>query len=202
MKIVLFGPPGAGKGTQAVEISKLYNIPHISTGELLRKNIAEKTPVGLVALSYIERGRLAPDDVVIKLLKDELDSCDNGFLLDGFPRTLVQAEELDKITEIDALLDLELSEEIVMERILGRMVCPSCGRNYNIKLHSSLTCECGATLVRRSDDTEETVRERLNVYNQQTKPIIEHYKKQGKLIVIDGNSSVEQVFSDIKKALR
>lgn len=202
MKIVLFGPPGAGKGTQANEISNIYELPHISTGALLRKHIEEKTKIGLVALGFIERGKLAPDDVVMEVLKQELAKCKDGFLLDGFPRTLPQAEMLDQITDIDIVLNIELDDEAVVDRIVNRMVCPSCGKNYNKKIHSVTICDdCGVQLTCRKDDTEEIVRERLNVYEAQTMPIIDHYLAKGKLVHIDGNGTISEVLERIKKAL-
>lgn len=201
MKIVLFGPPGAGKGTQAEKISKKYGLPHISTGEILRKNIEAKTPTGLVALGYIERGKLAPDDIVIELLKSELDF-KKGFLLDGFPRTLVQAEMLDEITSLDAVVNIMLDSESVIDRITSRLVCPLCGKNYNSKIAKADFCEIdGTKLVKRKDDTEETVRERLKVYTAQTVPVLDYYRRQNKVIDIDGQSGVDEVFERIKKAL-
>ena len=200
MRIVLFGPPGAGKGTQAEKISNMYGLPHISTGALLRKNIEEKTKIGLVALGFIERGKLAPDDIVIELLKNELDF-NKGFLLDGFPRTLAQAELLDEITDIDVVLNIQLDDESVVSRIVNRMVCPVCGKNYNKKIHSVTVCHCGASLTLRKDDTEEIVRERLAVYTDHTMPIIGHYEAKGKLVNIDGDGSIDEVFERIKKVL-
>ena len=201
MKIVLFGPPGAGKGTQANEISKVYELPHISTGALLRKHIEEKTKIGLVALGFIERGKLAPDDIVAEVLKEELAKCKNGFLLDGYPRTLPQAELLDTITDIDIVLNIQIDDEAVVDRIVNRMVCPVCGKNFSKKLHSTEVCDCGATLTLRKDDTEEIVRERLAVYAAETMPIIDHYKAKGNLVDIDGDGSIQQVFERIQKAL-
>ncbi len=202
MKIGLFGPPGAGKGTQAEKISKLYGLPHISTGALLRKNIEEKTQIGLVALKFIERGKLAPDDVMTQVLKDELSKYSGGFLLDGYPRTLAQAQLLEEITDLDIVLNIEIDPESVVDRIVNRMICPVCGKNYSKKIHLSDICENdGAKLTSRSDDTEEIVKERLNVYFEQTMPIIAYYKQQGKIVDIDGSGSIEEVFERIKKAL-
>ena len=201
MKIVLFGPPGAGKGTQAEHISNMYGLPHISTGAVLRKNIEEKTQIGLVALQFIERGKLAPDDVMMDVLKMELSGCKNGFLLDGFPRTLAQAEALDKITDVDVVLNIEIDEDSVVERIVNRMVCSKCGKNYNKKIHSHTACDCGGALIVRKDDNEEVVRERLRVYESETRPVTEHYLKQNKLAHIDGHGSIEEVFERIKQAL-
>lgn len=200
MKIVLFGPPGAGKGTQAEKISNMYNILHISTGELLRKNIEEKTQIGLVALEYIERGKLAPDEVVLEVVNSAIKGKDS-FLLDGFPRTVPQAEALDKITDIDIVLNIKLNEALIVDRILNRLVCPACGKNYNKRLYTQPDCTCGARLTSRKDDTEEVVRERLKVYASQTLPLIGYYQKRNKLVDIDGTGSVDEVFARISEAL-
>lgn len=202
MKIVLFGPPGAGKGTQAEKISKKYGLPHISTGEILRKNIEAKTPTGLVALGYIERGKLAPDDLVVELIKETLASCKDGYLLDGFPRTLPQARKLDEITDVDVVLNIAVDEQSVVDRIINRMVCPVCGKNYNRRTHVGDLCDDdGAKLTTRKDDTEEIVRERLAVYAAQTLPIVDYYKAKGKLADIDGDGAVDEVFDRIKRVL-
>lgn len=201
MKIVLFGPPGAGKGTQAKRISNMYGLPHISTGDLLRKNIEEKTEIGLVALKFIERGKLAPDDVVTELLKESIDGYD-GFLLDGYPRTVPQAQALETFADIDVVLDLELSEEQIIDRIVNRMICARCGKSYNKRLHPCEVCDDdGEKLTLRKDDTEEIVRERLKVYEAQTMPLENYYEAKGKLRRIDGNGSVDDVFEIIKNAL-
>lgn len=200
MKIVLFGPPGAGKGTQADLISKEYGLPHISTGEVIRKNIAEKTSVGLAALKYIECGKLVPDEVVNELLRGELVG-KSGCLLDGYPRTISQAKTLETITDVDVVLNIDVDLEAVVDRIVNRLVCTRCGKNYNRKLHSSTICECGAPLSTRADDNEQTVRSRLKVYEESTKPLIEFYRAKGKLVDIDGNGSISEVFERIKKAL-
>ncbi len=202
MKIGLFGPPGAGKGTQADKISKLYGLPHISTGALLRKNIEEKTQVGLVALKYIERGMLAPDEVMTQVLKAELGKYADGFLLDGYPRTLAQAELLEDITDLDFVLNIDVDPELITDRIVNRLVCPVCGKNYNKRLYPRDVCEDdGAKLTTRKDDTEEIVKQRLNVYFKETMPIIAYYKQKGKMIDIDGNGSIDEVFGRIEKAL-
>lgn len=200
MKIVLFGPPGAGKGTQAELISKEYGLSHISTGEVIRKNIRNKTSIGLAALEFIESGKLVPDDVVGKLLVGEIEGKDS-YLLDGFPRTIPQAKMLEGIADIDAVINLDVDLEAVVDRIVNRLVCTACGKNYNKKLHSALTCECGAPLSTRADDNEQTVRNRLAVYEESTKPLIEFYRAKGKLVDIDGNGSIDEVFEKIKRVL-
>jgi len=201
LKIVLFGPPGAGKGTQAEHISKMYGLPHISTGAVLRKNIELKTQIGLVALKYIERGFLAPDDVMMDVLGSELPRCRHGFLLDGFPRTLAQAEALEKITDVDVVLNIEIDAETVVDRIVNRMVCTKCGKNYNKKIHPVEVCDCGHPLSLRKDDSEEVVRDRLRVYESDTRPVAGFYRERGKLVEIDGNGTIDEVFQKIKAVL-
>ena len=166
------------------------------------KNIEEKTQVGLVALEFIERGKLAPDDVVTQMLAEELKKCPDGFLLDGYPRTLAQAQTLEGLTKLDIVLNIEIDPELVVDRIVNRMVCPVCGKNYSKRLHSSDICDNdGAKLTCRSDDTEEIVKERLEVYEKQTMPIIAYYKAKGNIVDIDGNGNVDEVFARIEKAL-
>ena len=203
MNIILLGAPGAGKGTQAVQISQNYNIPHISTGDIFRKNIKEKTPVGIKAKSFIDAGKLVPDSVVIEIVKNRLleDDCKTGYLLDGFPRTVVQAQELDKITGIDAVLNLDIDLNLLMNRLTGRRVCEICGDSTHIDLKKDSKCKCGGNYIQRDDDKEETVNSRLKVYQNQTKPLISYYKNQGKLIDIQANKSVNEVYENIKKSL-
>ena len=205
MKIVLLGPPGAGKGTQAKSISNRYSIPHISTGDIFRKNISENTPLGIEAKSYMDNGQLVPDEVTINMVKDRLqqDDCKNGYLLDGFPRTVHQAEALDNfLTEreesIDTALLIEVPKEFILERMTGRRVCPSCGASYHIKFNPPANdgkCDlCGSDVIQRKDDTEETVKERLDVYENQTQPLIDFYKNKKQLSVVDGTQAINEVF--------
>ncbi|MBO3320347.1 adenylate kinase [Clostridium perfringens] len=212
MKIVLLGPPGAGKGTQAKSISNRYSIPHISTGDIFRKNISENTPLGIEAKSYMDNGQLVPDEVTIKMVKDRLqqDDCKNGYLLDGFPRTVHQAEALDNfLTEreesIDTALLIEVPKEFILERMTGRRVCPSCGASYHIKFNPPTNdgkCDlCGSDVIQRKDDTEETVKERLDVYENQTQPLIDFYKNKKQLSVVDGTQAINEVFESICKIL-
>ena len=212
MKIVLLGPPGAGKGTQAKSISNRYSIPHISTGDIFRKNISENTPLGIEAKSYIDNGQLVPDEVTINMVKDRLqqDDCKNGYLLDGFPRTVHQAEALDNfLTEreesIDTALLIEVPKEFILERMTGRRVCPSCGASYHIKFNPPTNdgkCDlCGSDVIQRKDDTEETVKERLDVYENQTQPLIDFYKNKKQLSVVDGTQAINEVFESICKIL-
>lgn len=212
MKIVLLGPPGAGKGTQAKSISNRYSIPHISTGDIFRKNILENTPLGIEAKSYMDNGQLVPDEVTINMVKDRLqqDDCKNGYLLDGFPRTVHQAEALDNfLTEreesIDTALLIEVPKEFILERMTGRRVCPSCGASYHIKFNPPANdgkCDlCGSDVIQRKDDTEETVKERLDVYENQTQPLIDFYKNKKQLSVVDGTQAINEVFESICKIL-
>lgn len=204
MNIILLGAPGAGKGTQAVQISQNYKIPHISTGDIFRKNIKEKTPVGIKAKSYIDAGKLVPDSVVIEIVKNRLsdDDCKKGWLLDGFPRTVIQAEELDKITNIDAVLNLDIDLKLLMHRLTGRRVCDFCGdSSHTDYIKNDAKCKCGGKYIQREDDKEETVKSRLKVYEEQTKPLINYYKNKGILIDIEAVKSVSEVYENVKKSL-
>ena len=205
MNVILLGAPGAGKGTQAVRIAAAMNIPHISTGDIFRKNIKEKTPVGLKAKSYIDRGQLVPDEVGVEIVQPRIDEddCKNGFLLDGFPRTIAQAEALDRLTNIDSVINLEVDLDKLVDRITGRRVCEKCGESYHVSTKKDDICEkCGGKLIQRADDTEETVKSRLNVYKNETAPLINFYKNQGVLKNVDGMKSIEEVFEEISKALK
>ncbi|HEY5576506.1 MAG TPA: adenylate kinase [Clostridiaceae bacterium] len=212
MKIILLGPPGAGKGTQAKSISKEYNIPHISTGDIFRKNISEKTPLGLEAKGYMDSGKLVPDELTINLVKDRLthEDCKNGFMLDGFPRTVKQAEALDAFLkerniDIDAALLIDAPKDLIIERMTGRRVCSHCGETYhvtNIPPKVEDVCDlCGSALIQRKDDNLETVIERLEVYDKQTQPLVEYYKGRGKLMSVDGSKEQHEVFKDIRDLL-
>ncbi|MCU0851811.1 MAG: adenylate kinase [Thermoplasmata archaeon] len=207
MKLVIFGPPSAGKGTQAQKLSQKYGIPQVSTGDLLRKAVAEKTPLGLKVKSYLDQGRLGPDDLIVKLIQERVSKpdCKKGYLLDGFPRTIGQAKELDKMTEVDVVLNIVVDFDVLVERAVGRRSCPKCGAVYHIKFNPPAnkdTCEkCGSRLVQRDDDKEETVRNRLKVYREQTAPLVEHYRKKGKIADIDGSKGIDAVFEQMVKVV-
>ena len=206
--VVLLGPPGAGKGTQAKKISEKYNILHISTGDIFRANVKEGTPLGLKAKKYMDKGLLVPDELVCDLVEDRVswEDCKNGYLLDGFPRTVFQAEHFDKYLnkigeELDLVLDIEVPDEAILPRMAGRRVCRGCGASYhitNMPPKKEGVCDlCGGEVYQRADDTEETVKARLDVYHDQTSPLIEYYTKSGKNAVVDGNREVEEVFETI-----
>ncbi len=212
MNLILLGPPGAGKGTQAVKIVEKYNVPHISTGDIFRKNIKEGTPLGKKAQEYMDRGELVPDSLVIEIATDRLteDDCKDGFLLDGFPRTVEQAEALDEFlagrgSKVDCVLDIDVDKEELMTRLTGRRVCRSCGASYhivNIPPKQEGVCdECGGELYQRADDTVETVTNRIEVYNSQTKPLINYYEEKGNIAHLDGAAALDDVFADIVKVL-
>ena len=200
MNLILLGPPGAGKGTQAVRISERYSLPHISTGDMLRSAIKAQTPMGLAAKSHIDKGELVPDDVVIGVVRERLAmaDCAKGFLLDGFPRTLVQAEALEKIASVDVALCVDAEAEALVQRIAGRRVCTKCNGTFHVSALKGTVCPvCGAALMQRDDDQEKTVRNRLAVYEAQTKPLIDFYTHKGILRSVDGMQAIEKVFQDI-----
>lgn len=203
MNLILFGAPGAGKGTQAKELIKKYNIPQISTGDILRSAIANKTPLGLEAKKLMDKGQLVSDEIVNGLVEDRLqeDDCENGFIMDGFPRTTAQAEALDKILkklgkEIEKVIALNVSDDEIVDRITGRRVSKKTGKIYHIKYNPPVD-ENPEDLEQRADDTEEIVLKRLNVYNEQTAPVLEYYKNQNKVYEIDGAQKLEKITEDI-----
>jgi len=207
MKLIIFGPPSAGKGTQAQMLSKKYGIPQVATGDLLRDAVAKQTPLGIKIKSYLDTGKLGPDDLIVQLIKDRTSKpdCKNGYLLDGFPRTMGQAVELDKMTSVDLVLNIVVDMEALVERAVGRRICPKCAAVYHIKFNQpkklGVCDKCGASLIQRDDDKEETVRKRLKVYTEQTAPLIEHFKKKGNLVDIDGSKGIDGVFDQMVKAI-
>lgn len=205
MNVIFLGPPGAGKGTQAVRVCERLGIPQISTGDILRRAMKEQTPTGLAAKSYVDKGELVPDSVVIDIVRERLeqDDCANGYVLDGFPRTVPQAEALASFARIDAVIDIEVSDEKLTERLSGRRVCPACGGTYHVStLDGATTCaKCNTALIQRGDDKAETVLSRLAVYHAQTAPLIDYYEQRGLLRRVDGAQPMDACFAAILQAL-
>lgn len=212
MNLILLGPPGSGKGTQAKMIAQHLGIPQVSTWDMLRAAVKEGTPMGLKAKAMMDAGALVPDEVVVGIVRERLqkDDCVNGFILDGFPRTVAQADTLqsnlaDLGKSINMVISLEVDNEAVVERISGRRTCPDCGRMYHVQFdppESADTCgECGSALIQRDDDREATVRKRLDVYAQQTAPLVEYYNNAGLLKSIDGMQAIQTVQAEILQAL-
>lgn len=206
MRLIFLGPPGAGKGTQAARVCAAYGIPQISTGEILRAAIANQTEIGMKAKSFIDAGQLVPDDVVIEIVRQRLqdDDCRKGFILDGFPRTVAQAEALLSFADIDLVISLELPDDEVVRRLGGRRVCPDCGATYNVELlgGKEVCALCEAPLVVRNDDSEATIRNRLAVYERQTAPLIDFFAERGMLYSVSGLIGLENVTSEICKAIQ
>ena len=208
MKLILLGAPGAGKGTQAENISKKYNIPAISTGDMIRAAIKSGSELGQKVQSYINAGHLVPDETVIDIIKERLtkDDCKNGFILDGFPRTIPQAEALDNLSvNVDFALSIEVADERIVQRMSGRRACPSCGMTYHLEYKPSKdnkTCDgCGADLVIRNDDKPETVLERLKIYHDQTEPLKAYYAAKNKLITVEGQEELSETTALTFKAI-
>ncbi len=212
MLIIMLGPPGAGKGTQADRIVEEHDLAYISTGEILRNAVKDDTALGRKARQYMDEGQLVPDSLIVEIVKNRLaePDCNNGALLDGFPRTVVQAEFLDKVlvengASIDRVLLIEVAENELIERLTGRRVCSDCAANYHIKYKPpqvrNVCDQCGGDLIQRDDDAIETVKERLLVYKKQTEPLIEYYRKQGNLSLINGDQDITSVSKQINSVL-
>jgi adenylate kinase len=197
MNIILQGAPGAGKGTQASKIADRYGLPHISTGDIFRENIKNQTEIGVLAKSYIDKGQLVPDEVTCKIVEERInrDDCKNGYMLDGFPRTIAQAEALDKITKIDLVINIDVDHSLLMERLCGRRVCKDCGESYHLsRLNGETKCaRCGGDLYQRKDDNPETVQSRLDVYNAQTAPLIAYYTEKGLIFNVHSDERPPEV---------
>lgn len=211
MRLVLLGPPGAGKGTQAKMLEERYHLSHISTGDIFRANIKNQTELGKKVESYLSSGQLVPDELTIAMLWDRLDrEGDKGFLLDGFPRTLEQADALKaglakRACPLDAVISIEVEEKVLVKRLAGRRTCPQCGASFHISdqppQKEGICDVCGTSLIQRTDDTEETVQNRIAVYRKQTEPLVAYYDKEGILVHINGDQPVESVFHAIEEAL-
>ncbi|MCI8372166.1 MAG: adenylate kinase [Lachnospiraceae bacterium] len=213
MKIIMLGAPGAGKGTQAAKLAEKYQIPHISTGDIFRANIKQQTELGKKAKSYMDQGLLVPDELVVDLVVDRLraEDCKNGYILDGFPRTIPQAQSLDRAldedgTKIDYAIDIEVPDENIVNRMSGRRTCPDCGATYHM-VHMPTKVEgicdvCGKEIVLRDDDQPETVQKRLDVYHEQTSPLIEYYQAKKVLKEIDGTKEIEEIFQSLVEMMQ
>lgn len=212
MNLILLGPPGAGKGTQATRIVEKYKVPHISTGDIFRENIKNNTPLGQKAQEYMNKGELVPDQLVVDIALDRLgkDDCKNGFLLDGFPRTVFQADALDKFLRdkgkgIDLVINIEVEDKMLIERLDARRVCPTCAATYNVigmpPKKEGICDKCNDTLIQRKDDKKETVGNRIKVYHEQTSPLIDYYKEKGLIEDFDGMIGADALFDEIVKAI-
>ncbi|MDK2463888.1 MAG: adenylate kinase [Candidatus Korarchaeota archaeon] len=212
MRLVIMGPPGAGKGTQSALISSKYGIPHVSTGDMFREILKRSDGLANRIRKYVESGELVPDELVVEMVRDRIcrPDCEGGFILDGFPRTVAQAEALDRMLEsagkeLNAVLYLRVSEEAVVRRLSRRRVCESCGAiyhlDYNPPKRPGVCDRCGGRLIQRDDDREEVIRERLRVYHEQTEPLINYYREKGLLVEIDGCKEIHQVWEDVQRVL-
>lgn len=212
MRLIFLGPPGAGKGTQSQKLAESLGIPQVSTGDMLRQAVAQKTPLGEVARGYMESGGLVPDDIIVGIVSERIqkDDCAKGYILDGFPRTVVQAEKLDEALRsarehLDAVVNIVIEEEELVRRLSGRRVCEACQRAYHVSTSASKqggVCDaCGGRLVTRADDEAGTVRTRLEVYRNQTSPLVQYYRQKGLLRDVEGIGSIQDVFSRINKAI-
>lgn len=204
MKIVILGAPGCGKGTQAKLLEMKYGLKHLAAGDLIREEVANKTELGRKVESYVSKGKLAPDEIVIKLIKKAILNNDK-FILDGFPRNLNQAKALDKISDLDLAVNIDIDDYTAIKRLSARRICPKCDAIFHLKTsppkRKNICDFCKSKLIQRSDDREEVIKERLKVYKEETLPLIDYYRSKGILKVIDGNKSIEEVFRELEKNL-
>jgi adenylate kinase len=210
MRLVFLGAPGSGKGTQAKKLSEKYGLAHISTGDILRKAIKDETDLGRSAKKHVDGGELVPDDIILGIIKDELTGNKEGFIFDGFPRTLGQADGLDRILgelgmNIDGVISLNVDDDVIIDRLVSRRLCKSCGFEYNLKTRppkkEGVCDRCGGELFQRSDDTAEVINNRLNVYREKTEPIEDFYRQRGLLLEVDGGQDFDEVFGSIAEAV-
>ena len=207
LKLIIFGPPSAGKGTQAQRLSERYSIPQIATGDLLSAAVAKQTPLGAKIKSYLDSGRLGPDDLIVQLISDRVSKpdCASGYILDGFPRTMGQARELDKMTEVDVVLNIVVDMERLVERAIGRRTCGQCASVYHVSFNPpkapGVCDKCGSGLIQRDDDKEDTVRNRLRIYMEQTAPLLEHFRMNDNLVDIDGSKGIDGVFDQMVETI-
>lgn len=208
MRLVLLGPPGAGKGTQAARLEAAYDLPHIATGDIFRQAMKNETELGQKAKEYIDQGQLVPDEIVVGIVEERLqeEDCQAGFILDGFPRTIEQAEALAELDfSLDAVLNIEVSDQEVINRLSGRRVCEDCGATFHLEYdppEKDMSCDqCGGELYQREDDTPETIKERLEVYQEQTAPLVDYYQDRDLLYSVTGEQDLEQVFAEITAIL-
>ena len=207
MKLIFYGPPGAGKGTQAKLVADHFNLKHISTGAIFRKHIGEGSELGILAASYIDKGHLVPNDVTLKILKTALDEAKDGFLLDGYPRNLDQSKSLSEITDIDKVINIDITDEEAIKRQTGRRTCKKCGAMFNNNIPflnpkvEGICDHCESELEIRSDAEPEIVKERLRVYHEQSAPALSYYEEQDKLVNINGDQAIDAIFEEIKSAL-
>jgi len=204
-RIILLGPPGSGKGTQAEKLNDDLGLIRLSTGDMLREAVRDQTDLGKMAKEYMDKGALVPDDVVIGLMKEKVTSLKEGFVLDGFPRTVQQANALEEFVDIDHVINLDVDDDELVSRLTKRRSCPDCNVVFHLlykpPMKDGVCDKCGAALYQRSDDTEATVRARLKVYRESTFPLIEYYEKKGKLVNIDGSGDINEIYEAIEDAL-
>lgn len=213
MRLIMLGAPGSGKGTQAQRLSELFGVPQISTGDLFREAVKNQTPLGREAKSYMDQGKLVPDEVVVGMVEERLKESDarSGFILDGFPRTLAQADALDQLlnkdgTKIDKVIEIQVDDEEVIKRLSGRRTCSSCNAMYHIEFNppkeQGICDRCGGKLYQRDDDREDVIRSRLKVYHSQTSPLVDYYQKKGIMVKVNGVGDINRVFENIVKTIK